>query len=482
MWWAILVLILIILIVIFASVKQDSSYVSPVPGKTIWILWLQGWDKAPWLVQKVRESWKKLNPEWNVELVDERNLNKYVKISYIDKITSPAAKSDAIRLNLLETHGGVWADATLLCMHPLDDWIYEALEPAGFWMYHGRDKGEGPASWFIISIAKSPLISKWKKACDEYWSSRNKEDEYFWMDSLFKKLRTSDDEFRSEWASVPYLWCDAEGQSHMLAGKTQENTQELKQILKENPPYVVKLSRGSNNIEFSEHMTDSNAYFAIQSALEQEKAPYKLHTMINKSDKGFKDSVVVVADCGNQEDLSRVMKETDYELVVYDKCNFCKTRPDSVQCRPRKNVGREQETFLHFVTTYFDKLPKNIIFLPTPIDKHDRFERFKHILKTGENKFHQGLMLNGQEDFELPEYEGRRVTRAVVTPFKNWYETYITDWNPNTPLLWNGIYKTSRDRILEKPLYFFTNLHKQSQVANDCEVAHYLERSMTSIY
>lgn len=473
---------LFVLIVLLYILKRPTNYVSPVPGKTIWILWLQGWDKAPWLVQKVRESWEKLNPEWNVELVDEKNLSTYVDIPYIDKVKSPAAKSDVIRLNLLEKHGGVWADATLLCMHPLDTWVYEALEPTGFWMYHGRDRGEGPASWFIVSVANSILIRKWKKACDEYWSSRDKEDEYFWMDALFKTLRTTDNEFRDEWMAVPYLWCEDEGQSHLLAGKTQENTPELKRILNENPPYVVKLSRGSNETEFSETMTDSNAYFAIQSALNQEKAPYKLHTMTNRNSKSFTDSIVVIADCGNQNDIERIRKETPAELIVYDKCNFCKTSPDSVRCRPRRNVGREQETFLHFVTTYFDKLPKNIVFLPTPIDKHDRFERFRHIMRTGENRFQDGLTLDGQENFELPVYEDRQVARAVITPFKDWYETYIGEWNSNTPFVYNGIYKTTRDRILEKPLHFFVNLHKQTQVANDCEVVHYLERSMTSIY
>lgn len=46
-----------------------------VPGKTIWLLWMQGWDNAPWIIQQVRKSWELLNPKWNVELVSSDNLS-----------------------------------------------------------------------------------------------------------------------------------------------------------------------------------------------------------------------------------------------------------------------------------------------------------------------------------------------------------------------------------------------------------------------
>ena len=42
--------------------------------KNIFLLWLQGWDKAPWLQKKVLNSWAINNPDWNIELVDEKNL------------------------------------------------------------------------------------------------------------------------------------------------------------------------------------------------------------------------------------------------------------------------------------------------------------------------------------------------------------------------------------------------------------------------
>lgn len=479
MW---LVVAAIIILIIILILTQNSCYEKEVPGKTIWILWLQGWDKAPWLQQKVRDSWIKYNPEWNVELVDENNLKNYVDIPYINKVEASAAKSDVIRLSLLAKHGGVWVDSTMLCMAPLDEWVYDALDPAGIWMYHGGADAQGPASWFIISIKQSYIIKKWKKACDDYWASRSKEDEYFWMDGLFNNLLKSDVKFAQEWNSVPYISCDDPGQAHMVAGKTQSNDPELKRIFSEYPPYAVKLSsRNWDGVFFNESMTDSNAYHAIQEALSSTK-PFKPHKMKEKPGMGFSDSVVVVADYGNGEDIKKISNEAEnYQIVVYDKKNFCKSAPDCY-CRPRKNVGREQETFLHFVTTHNDKLPKDIIFLPTPLDKHERLERFKKILKTGENSYSPNIFLEGEAKFEIPEYEGRTMTRASETPFKTWYEKHIGEWVPNTPMVWNGIYKTTRDRILEKPKDFFVNLHEQSKVANETEVGHFLERSMTSIY
>lgn len=479
MRWLILIIVVIILLIYLH--RRNSCYVSPVPGKTVWLLWLQGWDSVPRLVQLVKESWIKHNPGWNIELVDAKNLKNYVDIPYIDKIKSPAAKSDAIRLHLLATHGGVWADATLLCMMPLDEWVYDALEPIGFWMYHGRDQGRGPCSWFIVSTVNSPLIRKWRDACDEYWSSRSVEHYYFWMDELFTNLLNSDDEFKKEWEGVPYLWCESPGQSHMLAGHLEEDDPERKRFIKDNPPYVIKLSRGVDE-NFEEKLRDSNVTFAIKASLGDDRTSHVAHSLEYKNEPKLSDDVVVVADCGNMKDINSIKDAGSAELIVYDKCNFCKTAPEDVRCRPRRNVGREQETYLHFVIKHYSNLPKNIVFIPTPVEKHDRLNRYKEILKTGKNQINDGATLEEHKDFTLPEYEGRKVAPASVRPFKAWYETFIGPWNPDEKYVYNGIYKSTRDSILKTPLIIFKNIWDQVQTADDAEVTHFLERSMVSLY
>ena len=246
---------LVILFILVIVLTKKSEYSAPLPN-TIWILWLQGWDKAPWVPKQVAESWKNLNPGWEVKLIDRETCPVEI---YGD---TPQAQSDVIRLGLLSKFGGVWADSTMLCMQPLDTWIQEAVEPAGQWMYRGRDDCTGPASWFIISKPGNYMTQKWIESCKKYWETTTETSDYFWMDSLWKTLYENDQKFRDEWAKVPNVCCEDEGQAHMLAGKVGENSQELKEILKTRPPRALKLDHRA----IDENSIDTNGYFAIKCA------------------------------------------------------------------------------------------------------------------------------------------------------------------------------------------------------------------------
>ena len=53
-------------------------------NKNIFLLWLQGSNKAPWLQRKVLESWTINNLDWTIKLIDQNNLLDYVNdIDYI---------------------------------------------------------------------------------------------------------------------------------------------------------------------------------------------------------------------------------------------------------------------------------------------------------------------------------------------------------------------------------------------------------------
>jgi hypothetical protein len=249
------------------------------------LLWLQGWENAKWLNKQVGESWEINNPEWKIHYIDFQNLKEYVNdIDYIydtNKHISPQAKSDIIRLSLLKKYGGIWADSTMLCMQPLDHWVFEAVEPSEIWMYHGcgagMNKEVGPASWFIVSKKDSYMINKWKESCDNYWTNNNFTNNYFWMDGLFKNLFETDEKFKELWLKTPYLYCELDGQSHTLAPYgMNNNTPHIKQLFLEKPPYALKLWKSWNEMfpdVTTENCINSNAYYAIE--LSKRKYCYK---------------------------------------------------------------------------------------------------------------------------------------------------------------------------------------------------------------
>ncbi len=225
--------------------------------RIIWLLWLQGWNSPPEIVKLVHESWKFHNPDWQIVLLDQQNLHQYVDIPILKfkpslpilrTAISHAALSDIIRLKLLSIHGGVWADATLPCLRPLDGWAQEAIEPVGFWMYHGRDNARGPASWFMMSVPGAYIPVEWDKQADLFWKGSGNAGgrprcvvQYNWMDMLFAKLAKTDPKFLAEWKRVPFLDCNSPCEANFLAGRAYQFDPDRLDLIKTNPPVAIKL-------------------------------------------------------------------------------------------------------------------------------------------------------------------------------------------------------------------------------------------------
>lgn len=272
----ILLVILMFFILFNKNLLESFSNTDSNLERNIFLLWLQGWENAPWFNKQVAESWEINNPGWKIHYIDSNNLKDYIPdIDYLydeKRNITPQAKSDIIRINLLNKYGGVWADATLLCMQPLDNWVHSAIKPSGFWMYHGNGAKMpveiGPASWFIISQKNNYIINKWKYLCDEYWNSNEQTYGYFWMDELFKNAYNSDNKFKEIWSNVPYINCEEDGQAHTLAKHGMQNdTPHIKKLFLEKPPYALKLWKTWNGYfpdVNTEKCKNSNGYYAIQ--------------------------------------------------------------------------------------------------------------------------------------------------------------------------------------------------------------------------
>ncbi len=140
--------------------------------RTIYFLWYQGLDQAPLVVRKCLELWKEKNPSWEIVVLDRDSLGCHVRLEVPDDKLARLEKNhlaDLVRVYLLAGHGGVWVDATVYCMRPLDEWLHECMG-SGFFCFHRPGPDRLISSWFLAAAKGNPIPAKMKVEFTEYWA------------------------------------------------------------------------------------------------------------------------------------------------------------------------------------------------------------------------------------------------------------------------------------------------------------------------
>ena len=134
------------------------------------MFWRQGWDAAPELVRRCLRSWEYHNPGWTIRALDAEALPAYVDLSDFsaapEKDFTVQTLSDLLRLGLMSTHGGVWADATCFCRRPLDEWLFGHLD-SGFFSF---ERAGRPINWFMVAVPGNRAVDIWLREARAYWS------------------------------------------------------------------------------------------------------------------------------------------------------------------------------------------------------------------------------------------------------------------------------------------------------------------------
>ena len=143
-------------------------------ARTIWILWWQGFDEAPELVQRCLGSWRTLNPGWTVVELDSRNVSQYVSLDQVlgegRTDVSMQARSDIVRINILAAYGGVWVDATCLCRASLDSWL-DRYMTSGFFAFRKPGRDRLLSTWFLAAVKGNYLVAGYRDRVNSYWRS-----------------------------------------------------------------------------------------------------------------------------------------------------------------------------------------------------------------------------------------------------------------------------------------------------------------------
>lgn len=127
--------------------------------KHIFIYWHSGEANAPELVKICINSWRRQNPTWKIIILDETSIAEWTNLSDVTS-KNPAlnvvAYSEVLRWRLIAQHGGAWADATLFCCRPLDDWLANDLSPDGFFAFRTQES-HLYNSWFLAGTQTSSI-------------------------------------------------------------------------------------------------------------------------------------------------------------------------------------------------------------------------------------------------------------------------------------------------------------------------------------
>jgi Capsular polysaccharide synthesis protein len=177
--------------------------------KTIWMLWLQGWERAPLLVQACRRSWEVNNPGWTIHCLDQRTVADFIgnfeaRGALDDPDQPPEACSDRVRVALLAQHGGIWADATTYCLRPLNDWLLDVLG-SGFFAFDRPGPDRLLSSWFLAARPGNYIVQRWAERTLEYWQGRKFRHHYFWFHHIFGDEYEKNSDFRLIWDNTPKI-------------------------------------------------------------------------------------------------------------------------------------------------------------------------------------------------------------------------------------------------------------------------------------
>lgn len=206
----------------------------PLPGdvpKSIYSLWLQGREAAPQLVRLNFSRWATLNPDYRFKVFDQNDVNILLEGADlpVDTLT-PQALSDVLRARVLLDRGGIWVDASLFPVKPLDQWLPGVLTKVGFFAFERPAADRLISSWFLATAPNHPILRGWWQEITRFWSkprelipgtpdnpvlcvsdeeaTANDEYRYFWFHYLFQYLVETRSELAELWGDC--IKCSAE--------------------------------------------------------------------------------------------------------------------------------------------------------------------------------------------------------------------------------------------------------------------------------
>ena len=175
---------------------ENKDYVIP---KKIWTYWDK--KEIPEFVKNCIDTWKKHNSEFEIIIVNNNNLKSYLPeldIQNLKHVSNPAHLSDIIRIHIISKYGGIWSDASNLCLksyeYVIEKQKQKNLDFVGFYIDGTTTDNmkDYPVieNWFFAAPPNSPMINDWKDKLMESQKYEKKQDylDYLQKNTDFQKI------------------------------------------------------------------------------------------------------------------------------------------------------------------------------------------------------------------------------------------------------------------------------------------------------
>lgn len=178
--------------------------------KIIWVCWLQGVENAPQLVQDCVAQMHRWATGYDIRIVTNENMSDYVDIPefIMHKLQTGTITythfSDILRIFLLERHGGIWMDATVMLNGPIPDYVTRS--PLFF--FQKREESRHPhvgSSWLIAAAPNHPVAHNVVNLLTCYWEKEKYMRDYFLFHDLVTLAIKETEAGRQAMADMPYV-------------------------------------------------------------------------------------------------------------------------------------------------------------------------------------------------------------------------------------------------------------------------------------
>ena len=193
------------------------------------------------------------------------------------------------------------------------------------------------------------------------------------------------------------------------------------------------------------------------------------------------------------EDIEWLNSEME-NCIIYNKGNKLNISNEILL----ENLGRESETYLHYILTNYENLPDVVVFTQARISDHKGSDDINYLI----NIKNEALQYSKSQNFIIHKDNGNNIhfdkewnlredgyylennykDNNQIT-FLEWFKTNIDINYPNPIMIYcNAIFAVKKENIINKPIEYYKRLLLQVNHHINSTEGHFFERSWYYIF